>query len=77
MNDNFVIGESPIDNNNTSQLQFHQYIIYDHSWPSGTLKYDAVSGNFYIQPDIPNVNNNNNLISENSQKQFIFGPKKN
>jgi hypothetical protein len=76
MSDNFIIGECPIPEPNSAQLQFHQYIMYDRSWPSGTLKYDAVSGNFYIQADNQPLNNNS-ISSSEQQKHFIFGPKKN
>lgn len=51
MSDNIVLGSSPIPDPNTSQLSFHQYIIYDRAWVSGTVKFDAITGNFYIEPD--------------------------
>lgn len=47
-----ILGNAPIDESIECSLQFHQYIIYDKSWPSGTVKYNATTGNFYIVPDV-------------------------
>ena len=52
MSDNFTIGSAPINEPNLAKLDFHQYEIYKRDWPSGTLKFDAVTGNFYILPDV-------------------------
>ncbi len=48
----FRIGDSPVDPNFESCLYFHQWTLYNNTWPSGTVKFDSVTKNFYIVPDI-------------------------
>ena len=85
MSDNFVIGNTPIPEENLCSLKFHQYTIYDsENWTqSGTLRWNATTKNFEVLPDTPfsqsekgtekeEIINNTNV---NSKKIII--PKKN
>jgi len=55
MSENFVIGSSPIGTGTPCYLKFHEFTIYDsETWTqSGTVKFDAVTKNFYVLPDPP------------------------
>lgn len=54
-NNNFQIGSAPVDPLEEAQLFFHQFKIYDNSWPSGTVKFDALTKEFYVLADTPEV----------------------
>jgi hypothetical protein len=66
MSDNFVIGNTPIPEENLCSLKFHQFTIYDsENWlQSGTLRWNATTKNFEVLPDPP--------LSENSDKETII-----
>lgn len=53
MSDNFVIGNTPIPEENLCSLKFHQYTIYDsENWTqSGTLRWNATTKSFEVLPD--------------------------
>jgi hypothetical protein len=54
MNQNFTIGQFPIDNLEEAKLDFHQYNIYNNQWPqSGFVCFDFDTKNFYIQSFTP------------------------
>lgn len=89
MADNFVIGSSPIPEENLCSLKFHQYTLYDsENWTqSGVLRWNAITKSFEVLPDpIPPFSLREkevqtekeiitNPISVNSKKIVI--PKKN
>jgi hypothetical protein len=52
-NYDFVIGPSPIPEEATCKLQFHQYTIYDsENWTqSGQLYWNAATKNFEVIPN--------------------------
>lgn len=67
MSDNFVIGNTPIPEENLCSLKFHQFTLYDsENWlQSGTLRWNATTKNFEVLPDpLP--------LSENSDKETII-----
>jgi len=55
MNTNFTLGSDPIPVNDPCVLKFHQYPIYDRTWASGYLYYDAETG-MISTVEIPNAN---------------------
>ncbi len=49
--ESFRIGSTNVPSNIEACLYFHDSEIFNNQWPSGTVKYDAVTKNFYILPD--------------------------
>lgn len=79
MSQDFIIGQSPIEEPNTAKLNFHQYNIYSRDWESGYVMFDSITGQFYIKPEIANIESKllNLLNQEKTENKVIFGPKKN
>jgi len=44
MSNNFTLGSDPIPADDPCVLKFHQYPVYDRSWTTGYLYFDAETG---------------------------------
>lgn len=85
MSDNFVIGSTPIPEENLCSLKFHQFTIYDsENWlQSGVLRWNATTKNFEVLPDpmsfLQTGKEENEIIINNTNvnSKKIIIPKKN
>lgn len=85
MSDNFVIGSTPIPEENLCSLKFHQFTIYDsENWlQSGVLRWNATTKNFEVLPDPPGEKNVELLeekvipVASKKETSKIIIPKKN